>query len=447
VDKKILFGTFLISSLGLAQALDIAGTIKNKVGEPIESARVCLQAAPGHCTLSNSKGVFHISEEMIQIRNPRRFQKDFNLNAILKWFDSRGRVIYTDQNIILKPGQNTLVMPRVLAKEGQYFVQQEPQEMPVKVLALSKAMLLSNKLIITKTGYKDKIYQPITNSETDAVITLTAIDDRGIILSLSQIRKVISIDRVNHVIITEEVNLYCDSATVITDTIQSTNNYAIQDGKLYLWTDGDCEGSSFTGTSSDLVGSWVLSEDFSILPVNLQTPGCYIDSSQYPLDFFQSPTGFLKITPTLEKSESMVEICLGSYYQYFIENLFNQNSGVKFTKNTCLDAELKNSKNETASLVYSQSGNEYNISFTFKNTTCSFSQNFNLDGSIPTCPMANPTTEFFPCMAQLGFATTTLLKTSAQKSYPIKRAWGISLDRTVSGIGLVKTQKPFAHDK
>jgi hypothetical protein len=58
----------------------------------------------------------------------------------------------------------------------------------------------------------------------------------------------------------------------------SLNQYQVEEPYLYMWMDGYCNASQLQGTSSDLIGKWILLPDEVIAP-GYTGNDCYLDSS------------------------------------------------------------------------------------------------------------------------------------------------------------------------
>jgi hypothetical protein len=441
-----------LAMIPYARALDITGNVLTKVLAPIAGAKVCLKSTPTQCVTTDALGAFHITDGTIGVRAPSIMQRgdgfslEFGGNALslsspvaakarMDWTDAGGRVVSAARDLNLAQGRNMLALPDGMRKDGLYFVRVYVRDLTLTwkavsmgaagsttrldgkssgrpagggTLALSKVSAAPGALEISKAGYNTSTYQPETDSATDVVIILTATSDVGVTFNSSQKIKVISIDRTKHQIITEVVNLSCDSNVVVKDTSRDTSLYAVSNGKFYLWTDGDCTGQLLNGTGTDPVGNWTISEPQVDLPAEFKGPDCS-DSSGSGGGFFTSFTGSYKVTETEIDANVDIGVCPGDLYVASLLSLMD--STVQLTANTCMGATFKNDKNETATLAFTKKGDSLNADFAYKTKTCSLAQSFDFSNSTITCPEddGTGTTSFFICIAGSGFSNSSLI--------------------------------------
>lgn len=467
-SSKLLLAALSLAIAPAVHALDIAGFVTTKLGAPIADAKVCLESDAAHCTNTLPGGEFQIRDVTGGVRTPSQradgYALDFGTNGLslvaplavkasMDWTDAEGRRVSAERNLDLARGRNGLALPSELKREGLYFVRLYTPNLTLtwkavflgesgtttrlgapsaqagqgRLAALSKVSALPGRLVVSKTGYRTRTYQPKAEIETDASIMLTTTDDIGLNFTGNYVAKVISIDRTNRIMITQSVSSSCNGSAVVMDTSLDTNLYVFRDSKLYLWVKGDCRGQILTGTGTDPVGTWTLVNIDADLPADLKTVDCKADSSS-GVDLFTSYNAVYHVTETQITGDLTLEFCPGDIYVPLFMSLVD--STVTLTKNTCKEAILKNGKGETATLTFSSAADSLKGSFAYKTTTCTFKQSLNLTDKAPTCPEPQAFQTFLPCFALSGFSDTGALtggmKTSSEQ--PAHGAWPMSME-------------------
>lgn len=440
---------------GPADALQVAGHVLNKVGEPISGAKVCIVAEPTKCVSSNGKGEFAInsSNAIRDIASARgaitldwkngslSLHSPTSTVARMQWLAADGRRPLAIQDLNLESGRTILPLPAGLPNSGVIFLRLttpdrsqawkavlaagRPAEGSAfskpRIAALSKATSIG-ALEASKAGYKNRIYEPLSDPETDAMIFLSAADDNGLVFDGTYAAKVIAIDRDKKTVITETVDFECDeNDKILRDTVRDTTTYEIRDGKMYVWVKGECTGQIFTGASKDIVGAWNMTNLNGDLPADLKT-GCVPDSSAVDESPFENFTAIYNISETAITGTVSAEICPADIYGPLILILFGD-STITVTKNTCQHVVLKNGKGESANLDFSKAKDSLNIAFKYKTTTCEGYQDFSLSHKEPVCPEENTLMGTVLCMAGSGFVDTVggpIGKTSAA-TLPVSR--------------------------
>jgi hypothetical protein len=447
-----------------AAALDVTGTVVDKLGAPIAGAKVCATSDASACVTTGAQGDFHL-QKAIAIRPSAADSRGFELayrhgaltllapsamTARLEWLAPDGRRTWSVSELRLAAGRNAVALPRSLPRAGLCLVRLStadqvlswkavivsgtpsagaPASSP-RVLALSKAAAFAT-LEITKSGYQTAHYEVAKETEADVMIYLSAIGDVGLPFGGTAQVKVIAIDRDKKLLITESVEASCDSDVVVHDTTRDTSNYAIRGGYLWTWETGDCTGQAFTGTSNDIVGKWTLGNPDADLPADLKT-GCTPDTSGSGQTPFDSYTADYTVTSTQVTSAISVDICPGDLYGPLLALMFTGDSGVTLTKNTCRQLAFKNGNGEDATVDFTKKGDSLLIAFTYKGTVCKSGDSFSFSDADPVCPEPDGGfDEFVGCLAGSGFADLGIMaKASAAVPRPalsVERrfpAWG-----------------------
>lgn len=420
-----------------AAALDVSGNVLDKLGMPINLAKVCIQAEPSKCVSTNAKGEFRIqSSNAIRPSAPGRDAYRLDLRdgrldlrspaatpARLEWLTADGRRPLAIQDLDLAAGRNALALPAGLPRAGVSLLrlstptgsfawkavlatgataETSPAGTSARVASLAKATA-AGMLEVSKAGYRTRLYEPSAETETGALIFLSLAGDMGLQFDGTYTAKVIAIDRAKKTLISETVEYSCgEDDQVERDTIRDTSNYAILGGKMYVWVQGECRGQIFTGSGTDPVGTWTMTDDDADLPADLKA-GCVPDSSPIEESPFESFSAVYTITETAISGKLTVEVCPSDLYGPLILILFGD-SAITVEKNTCKQIVLKNGKNETASLDFSKEKDSLHIAFAYGTTKCAGNQDMALTMKEPVCPDDGGLMGLVLCMIGSGFS-------------------------------------------
>jgi hypothetical protein len=458
--------------------LDIAGNVLDKLQNPVPGAKVCIKSDPSSCVTTDADGAFHLSKA-IAIRNPGPAASGFSLAyrrgslivhspaavpARLEWLSTDGRRAFSASDIKLSAGANALPLPAGLPSAGLIILRLSTADQTLtwkavlapgaaspatssasaspRIASLAKAAAAT--LEITKTGYRTRSYEPGAETETDVVLYLSLAGDAGIVLSGTLDDKVLAIDRAKKTIITAYVDAYCDSGSgtqVVHDTSEDTANYVVRDGKLWTWAQESCTGSMFTGTATDIVGHWTMSDANALLPDDLRA-GCVADpaSGETP---FESFTAVYDITESKITGTLSAELCPGDFLGAIFTEAFGADTSVILTKNTCQEIVYKNGKGETATFDFSKKGDSLHTTYAYKTSACAMDMDFGLSQKDPVCPEGEGLYEFMTCVEGTGFLniatlakTSALAKTAANLPSPLP----MSLERRAAPV-LAKAQR------
>jgi hypothetical protein len=436
-----------------ASALDVSGNVLDKLGDPISGASVCIKSDPASCVATNAEGAFHLVKA-IAVRKPGAGASAFSLNylrgslivrspaavpARVEWLSANGRHLWAASEVKLAAGANPLALPEGLPHAGLCILRiSTPDQILTwkamlapgfasasgsastgtpRIASLSKAAAAT--LEISKSGYRTRTYDPSGEVETDAVIYLSQTADVGLTFGGNISEKVVSIDHTKKTIITESTDASCDSVTnaVVHETVQDTQKYAVRGGNLWTWIDGDCTGQMFTGTATDIVGTWTMVDPNALLPSDLRN-GCIADQAGNESSFETFSAQYV-ISETNITGTISAETCPGDYFGFLFAYAFYADSTVNLFKNTCKEISFTNGKGETATFDFSKVGDTLHTAYAFKTSPCAMDMYFGLSAKDPTCPEGEELTRFFTCLQGSGFATPAVAKVSAQGSAPL----------------------------
>lgn len=425
-------------------ALDISGYVLDKLENPISGAKVCIKSDPTSCVTTGADGAFELAKT-IAIRDrgtgPSAFSLTYRRGSLivrspaavaarLEWLAPDGRRAFSASVVKLAAGSNSLSLPAGLPHAGVVILRLSTGEQTLtwkavlapgiaapsegassaspRIASLAKAAAAT--LEISKTGYRTRTYEPAMETETDVVLYLSQTSDVGVQLTGTLVQRIIAIDHAKKTIVTEFVDVYCDtgnSTTILRDTTQDTSFYAVRDGKLWTWAEGDCTGPMFTGTATDIVGTWTMVDPSALLPADLRA-GCTSDTASGDSPF-ESLTAVYTITETQATEAVTAETCAGDYFGYYFADEFSVDTTITLTKNTCKEIIFKNGKGETATIDFSNQGDSLHTVYSYKAATCALSLDFGLSQKDPVCPEGDGLYELMDCAMGSGFANVALV--------------------------------------
>ena len=428
-----------LSALPL-HALDIAGNVLDKQWNPIVAAKVCVKSDASVCVTTGPEGDFHLTKA-IPVRPSRQDLSGFHLAyrkgalivkspsaapARIEWLTADGRRAFAVSEARLAPGNNAVPLPpglphtgvcilrlavpdhvlawkAVLAPGGSTSAEAAAPGSP-RIAALSKAAAAT--LEITKTGYRTRIYEPAFETDSDVIITMSQAGDLGLEFGGTMSVKVLSIDRTKKTITTQSIDVHCDltvESQIIRDTSELAQNYALRNGKLWIWDDKSCTGEALTGTATDIIGHWTLSDPSALLPEDLRA-GCIPDTSEGG-NPFETFSGDYNITESLVTAAITAEMCPGDLFgELFGYFLATEDTAIVTSKNTCKQVVYKNGRGESGIFDFTKKGDTLHSAFTYNTTTCGMDMDFDLSPKDPVCPEDELLGPFLACLAGTGFS-------------------------------------------
>ncbi len=454
------FSLLALSAALPLHALDIAGYVLDKTGNPIAGAKVCVKSDANSCVSTGASGDFHLAKAIAirkQTPGPSGYDLTYRKGALmvrspaagparLEWMSADGRRTWARSEIELAAGQNPVPLPSglphagvcllrlstpdqslawkaVLASGAGYAGNQASRGQaevagPTRIAALSKAAAAT--LEVSKAGYRTRSYEPASETETEAYIFLSLTTDAGLVFTGDFSQKVVSIDHAKKTITTESVDASCDPADatrIIRDTVVSTQKYAIRDGQLWTWYDKECVGERFSGTAADIVGKWTMLDPTALLPADLRV-GCVEDSSYSEGSPFETFSAEYTVTESQITGSITAETCPGDYLGSLFALIFSGDSLVTTTKNTCQQVAFKNGKGESAAFDFSRKTDYLHTAYGYGAKTCAMDMDFGLNDKDPACPEGKELSDFLACVTASGFSEAGPLAKQAASALP-----------------------------
>lgn len=440
MSPKSAFLACLSAAAIPAGALEISGFVINKIFQPIPLAQVCLRSVPSRCALTTVNGTFSINDAgvsvpasggkpsfALELQGSRLFlTAPRGEKARIDWHDASGRALAPAQSVHLAPGRNALALPE-LTRDGLHFVRvvlpgftltwkalllggegrvsaAEPASGKTRgrpVAALSKSAAVLTDLIVNKSGFRTSTYSPSQETETDALVVLTALSDSGFWFTSTYTSK-ITLDTPRSRWITEDTLRECNGPIPVKTVIADTSLYAIRDGLLYQYYPGACLGNALTGTSTDVVGTWNLSVAGIYLPADLRPATCRdtILSISVPETVREAIT----ITETQQVYQASTEECPPDYYLDLIATYLLTDTSVSIVRNTCRSVGFENGTGAVASLTFTQRGDSLAGVFTSGTSTCQAVHMMRDGDGVPIdCISQDPMLQFLNCVSKTAY--------------------------------------------
>lgn len=419
----------------VASAMDISGIVINKSDQPVPLAQVCFKNNPSRCAATSIGGTFRIADNSsvrargpsggyaLELRGERlALMAPSPVDASVAWLDPSGRVLAPVRTLRLGSTPALLAVPggagmRILhvtapdlsltwkvLSMGAPLVGSSRAEAQLRApiaTFLGKAAAIS-ELQVSKTGFRTELYLPFAEVENDAVILLTALSDSGFVFT-STYKAKNTLDKVKGSMITEATFDTCKGTVPDPVTVKDTMQYAVRDGKLLTWYPGQCRAEAATGTSTDVVGAWTMTQSDVFLPQDLRPAACRdtVPSSSLP------PTikALLNIGETEQSFQIASEVCPPDMYLALISFYLLSDTTVELTKNTCRALTFTNGKGEEATLNFARRGPDSLASaFAYKTATCAGVENMRQgEGIAIDCSGNDPVFNLLECIAGTQF--------------------------------------------
>jgi hypothetical protein len=182
------------------------------------------------------------------------------------------------------------------------------------------------------------------------------------------------------------------------DTILDTALYSIIEGKLYLWSEGDCVAGSMSGSSTTIIGSWTATGvvgsgnpgERVLVPSNYRASSC---PSTLPPDTSHSqglpivnPASTLTISASKIDIQESGDLCYAEKIYGDTANHFFGSSNLTVTSASCSSVSLTNAVNQrTFTATSGFQNNKVNVSVASGGRTCTSTFSLNLPGTTPDC--------------------------------------------------------------
>ena len=432
--------------LSRAAALEVDFTVTDKLGKPIDGAKICLQEDGGQCTQTNAQGQSAFSPTVGShprpaTRAPLRFalasgrlhiDAPMNMPARLSRRDLAGRSLGPDRLLSLKAGENSVALDARESRPGLVFFALEAQGTrytttavslatgeagyPVRYAALGKAAATANlhAMIISKPGFQSVTYRPRKDLDTGVVIRLSAEGDSGIRYSGLIHAKVVSLDTANHILHYSYTENKCNGALPVAAEQNASLPLWIKDNRWYFPA-GNCQGVALSTTGAGLFGQWrtqgVVDLPTGLFPISCDPGRDSVVTSVLNL-FFISEGGGWDIDL---RSDSVTirlnrQLCPGNQVVFNPASFDGLNGHPLITGNSCREVSFKNSKGEPGKYAFPVASDSLRAVFTYADKNCTTNAvALSIDVNAPkTCPEGQATsmmadTTWQNCVRNTGF--------------------------------------------
>lgn len=210
-------------------------------------------------------------------------------------------------------------------------------------------------------------------------------DDAAEGFSITGTVDVLSIDRQAGTISTRSTATECRSdGTAQTHTETHLDHFAVKDGKLVLWNESDCDATTLTGTSPDIVGTWKGTgiEMESAIPAEYRPASC-------PAEIVPDTSGlgmFSSLSATYQVSETKLVItatgtlCLADQLASGMEE-----NGFSVVSKTCSDVVLQDDYGNRITMKTSLGPNRMSVKVSAGGRSCGLTTEFPLPGHPIDC--------------------------------------------------------------
>jgi hypothetical protein len=197
--------------------------------------------------------------------------------------------------------------------------------------------------------------------------------------------EVLSIDRQAHTIKSRSSITECqEDGTALSSMDTTLQHYAIKDGKMVMWEEEECTASIYTGSSSDIVGTWTSKGLESELPIpaEYRPASCpanpSVDSSNAKV--LSDLNATFVITETKVDISASGPVCMG-------ENLAEElkASGLDIESKDCERVTARDPAGNPVVMTAVPSGNQITIQAIYKGKTCTLTSDMPIPGQTVDC--------------------------------------------------------------
>jgi hypothetical protein len=211
------------------------------------------------------------------------------------------------------------------------------------------------------------------------------------------------------VIVTKSVEYDCWDGELDSMEYIDTSYYAITGGKLHVWSGWDCMGTSMTGTSTTIQGTWTVAdlEAQDSVPAAYRDPDCESEE-----EYEEYSLGTMSATYVISnqsiKGNAKVTLCAGNIGAMAFEG----NELVEVVTSGCDAVQIRYlNNNKTATISYAFKNGNLVQKFTYAGKTCSYTTSLGLSDGPPICAEESDDMaeleEFGECVEESGFGSQT----------------------------------------
>lgn len=201
-------------------------------------------------------------------------------------------------------------------------------------------------------------------------------------------------------------------------TSRDTSQYAIDGGKLYLWSKGECWAQAYTGSSATIQGTWTSTTlNATKIPVAYRSEACveeyescteggWCEDSYNDDEMVADLKAVTTISAETVRSSVSGQFCMASL---FMEGFLGDEtpSGLEMVSTGCTSARIRNTTaNKVATLTSTSSSTTNTLTFKYNGATCTMNQHFGPINANTQCAEADgdiDTDAFTTCVVGSGF--------------------------------------------
>ncbi len=170
----------------------------------------------------------------------------------------------------------------------------------------------------------------------------------------------------------------CKDGILTTTKDTSLAGYRIQSGKLTSWNEVECNSTTLSGMSTDIIGDWTQKGmGTDSIPADIPH-SCIYDTTSSNADLaFKDVTVAYKITETNIHMLATGNLCMGEILLGFASMM----QGFSVSSHDCNSISLKDTANKVMTMSNTVNGQTTTMVISYNGKTCSNSNTF--DGDLP----------------------------------------------------------------
>lgn len=184
-------------------------------------------------------------------------------------------------------------------------------------------------------------------------------------------------------LVTREVDTWCEDGAPVTETMLDSSLYVIQDGELYVWGKGDCQvGERLSGNSSTIFGTWTgayIEGTGGPVPAPHRPEACGTEPDGDDEEEFSAATLFEDYQSRIVVSEEKITVSMSAtlcYARTMATMFAMMTSDIDTVSFGCTETVLRNGAGETATFTSSYSGDTMSLTFVHGESTCELADPF-----------------------------------------------------------------------
>ncbi len=191
-------------------------------------------------------------------------------------------------------------------------------------------------------------------------------------------------------IITRSIDSTCDEGDLVVETSTDTSKYVISGGNLFLWSQGDCQATKLSGSSSTIVGTWTGTSLDASDSVPLAFRPLVCDSNEFDDDEDSEILGNTsveyKVSSTQINGKVSGTVCFAKALSAeFTDSDESSSTGFSVETEGCTTLKVRNPSNKVGTFTTGYKNDSVTIKFTYGNKVCKGALYLGLSNTAQTC--------------------------------------------------------------